>query len=420
MSTTINALPLPDFLRRNVDEHITGEFTFESLVTAHLLELPGDWSNSVVVDSNTIDVSGVELHDGGSPNVAKWGTTAYGFGFGTGYAVEVMSIGFHESLEQEILALFGETNTALPMLQLLKFSGPDAAGPQILLNAELTRIGDFEFSVEAGGGFMTRREIELRDAGRIRSSYGLTTYGTLDIFHEGAVGWAALRLDAANGPMMLRDNGIIADENFLRFARTSTYSDTPSSNDGRVLFGTNGARFEGGGVNILGSTSTVAGIIESVVSSMFAVELAFLYDDGTGVGVGLKSVGYEFILSDNSGGIVTNAPANFQDEVQAKHFVFNTQATLTAASAGTQAGGTSITSDTAVITTVGGAGYSVTLPAISGQGRILVMNKGANSCNVFPPSGAKINALATNAAYALASGSSIEFIKATSTQFYTR
>jgi hypothetical protein len=83
---------------------------------------------------------------------------------------------------------------------------------------------------------------------------------------------------------------------------------------------------------------------------------------------------------------------------------------LTASATQTQAAGTPITAMLAVFTTVGVAGNAATLPA-SVQGMVItVANNGANSMNVFPALGDKINALTANTAIAV--------VNATITIFY--
>jgi len=72
------------------------------------------------------------------------------------------------------------------------------------------------------------------------------------------------------------------------------------------------------------------------------------------------------------------------------------------------------------ITVVATTADSVILPNSPGTlvGRSMtIKNNGANSCNVFPPVGQNINALSTNAAYALASGATTTIVAITSTNW---
>lgn len=77
---------------------------------------------------------------------------------------------------------------------------------------------------------------------------------------------------------------------------------------------------------------------------------------------------------------------------------------------GGQASATALTKDFNRVTTVATAGDSVLLPdAVHGRS-IFVKNTAANSLNVFPKSGENINALAADAAYALATVKAAWFV----------
>ncbi len=80
---------------------------------------------------------------------------------------------------------------------------------------------------------------------------------------------------------------------------------------------------------------------------------------------------------------------------------------ITANAAGTQAAGTLITSEYNVLATVGGAGYSVTLPllnAILVGMHISIINTTGTAANVYPAAGQQINALGANTAFSLGAG----------------
>ena len=83
---------------------------------------------------------------------------------------------------------------------------------------------------------------------------------------------------------------------------------------------------------------------------------------------------------------------------------------ITAFATGGQANAVLLTATVNRVTTVGTAGDSVKLPAAVAGSRVVVFNKAAaNSLNVFPGTGDAINALAANAAYALAATKGAEF-----------
>lgn len=85
-------------------------------------------------------------------------------------------------------------------------------------------------------------------------------------------------------------------------------------------------------------------------------------------------------------------------------------ATITAFAGGGQASATALSTDYNRVTTVATTGDSVKLPTgVAGQ-KIVVVNDGANDCDVFPFSGQAIDALGTNNAYSLVAGTNITFI----------
>ena len=86
------------------------------------------------------------------------------------------------------------------------------------------------------------------------------------------------------------------------------------------------------------------------------------------------------------------------------------QDALTAFAGGGQASATQITAMNARVTTVVTIGDSAKLPFALPGLYITVINAAANSMNVFPSTGDGINALAANAAYAVAGGKVVSFI----------
>jgi len=96
---------------------------------------------------------------------------------------------------------------------------------------------------------------------------------------------------------------------------------------------------------------------------------------------------------------------------------FSTSATVTA---GTNAQGQgALTSDYNVITTAASNPSGVTLPTATTGRRIVIVNKGANSVNVYPATGAAIDALAANASIALPVSGVMIFNASSTTQWYS-
>lgn len=83
---------------------------------------------------------------------------------------------------------------------------------------------------------------------------------------------------------------------------------------------------------------------------------------------------------------------------------------VTAAVASTQAGGYLITKAVTRVTVSGTAGDSLLLPAaVAGERRVVFNKAAANSIDIFPGVGDNINALADDAAYALAATKGVIF-----------
>jgi len=83
---------------------------------------------------------------------------------------------------------------------------------------------------------------------------------------------------------------------------------------------------------------------------------------------------------------------------------------VTAVAGGGQSTKPNIIATVTRVTTVATTADSVTLPQAAPGLRYKVINKGANSLNVFPFAGDLINALSVNAAFALAATKSVELI----------
>ena len=88
------------------------------------------------------------------------------------------------------------------------------------------------------------------------------------------------------------------------------------------------------------------------------------------------------------------------------------------AAGSTQGTATAITTDLVVVSTVA-SGTGVVLPTASAGRRIVIRNNGANTLNVYPGSGAAINALGANVAFTLETSTTLEFIGFSATQWYT-
>jgi hypothetical protein len=91
---------------------------------------------------------------------------------------------------------------------------------------------------------------------------------------------------------------------------------------------------------------------------------------------------------------------------------------ITAFATGGQSGAIPLVAQVNRITTCASTGDSVKLPAAVAGISLFLANAGAASLNVFPNTGDQINALGANAAFAVASGKSAEFIATASGQWH--
>jgi hypothetical protein len=96
----------------------------------------------------------------------------------------------------------------------------------------------------------------------------------------------------------------------------------------------------------------------------------------------------------------------------------STQSAVSAAGA-TQGTATALTTTYNVVTTVAlGTGVVLPVPAASGL-LVTIVNKGANTLNVYPAVGGTIDAAALNAAVTLGVGASVSYQASSTTQWYT-
>jgi len=130
------------------------------------------------------------------------------------------------------------------------------------------------------------------------------------------------------------------------------------------------------------------------------------------------------IVADGSLGIAAPISNNAPSREILRGFVSRSQPSINAVTsgivanaAGTQAAGTPITAEYNILSTVAGAGFSVTLPLLNvnliGM-RISIKNLGANAANVFPALGQQINALGANTAFSLAAAGIINLVATSS------
>jgi hypothetical protein len=208
---------------------------------------------------------------------------------------------------------------------------------------------------------------QFSGAGQITAGAGLTKTGnTLDVASTGG-GSLTIGVDSIN-----LTSGI---------ATAGTYRSVTVDTYGRVTAGTAPATFSGYGI------------------SDTSANLAAAISDETGTGAL----------------VFGTSPSLTTPSLSAE--TFSTTANVTA---GTNAQGQgALTSDLSVITTAAANPSGVTLPTATTGRRVIVVNKGANPVNIFPASGAIIDALSANASIQLAVNGVMEFNAASTTQWYS-
>jgi len=208
---------------------------------------------------------------------------------------------------------------------------------------------------------------QFSGAGQITAGAGLTKTGnTLDVASTGG-GSLTIGVDSIN-----LTSGI---------ATAGTYRSVTVDTYGRVTAGTAPTTFSGYGI------------------SDTSANLAAAISDETGTGAL----------------VFGTSPSLTTPSLSAE--TFSTTANVTA---GTNAQGQgALTSDLSVITTAAANPSGVTLPTATTGRRVVVVNKGANPVNIFPASGAIIDALSANASIQLAVNGVMEFNAASTTQWYS-
>ena len=203
-------------------------------------------------------------------------------------------------------------------------------------------------------------------------------------------------------------------------------------------------------------TANLAGLgtgVATFLATPSSANLAATVTDETGTGSLVFATGPTITLANATGlplstgisglgtGVATflgtpssaNLLSAMTDETGTGVLVFNTSPSLTtpalsaetystnaAVTAGTNAQGQgALTSDYNVVTTTATNPSGVTLPTATVGRRIIVVNKGTNSINVYPATGGAIDAIAANSPIGLVAGGWMEFNASSATQWYS-
>lgn len=92
---------------------------------------------------------------------------------------------------------------------------------------------------------------------------------------------------------------------------------------------------------------------------------------------------------------------------------------IAAAGSNSQANSTALTASINIVATVSATTRGVRLPTAEAGDIVIVKNKSATLMNVYPATGAAINALSANAAYDLSAATSAMFVAESATLWHT-
>jgi hypothetical protein len=129
------------------------------------------------------------------------------------------------------------------------------------------------------------------------------------------------------------------------------------------------------------------------------------------------SLGSSIDIVRSTGTISLNGSTSISGNLTATGYIAGSVSTAISAAGSTQGTATALTKQINVVSTVG-AGQGVVLPSFAGS-MFIVQNLGANALNVYPPSGAAIDSLSTNAAFSLPVGAKIMFFQISSALYGT-
>ena len=145
----------------------------------------------------------------------------------------------------------------------------------------------------------------------------------------------------------------------------------------------------------------------------------------TAINATAQTSGTYYVVGVTSGGsnqtpsISTTAPISFDAAAGSlSTILINSVGTGISAAGSTQGTATALTKTVNILSTVG-AGTGVVLPTAVAGRLIYIVNTGVNAVQVYPATGAAINALASNANLTQSAGGALQYIASSATQWYT-
>lgn len=184
-----------------------------------------------------------------------------------------------------------------------------------------------------------------------------------------------------------------------------------------TLTTTTGAANEARSMALLlsGAPGSAATVITPATSKVYLV----LNSVTGGFAVTVKVSGQTGVTVPN--GMAVWLYCNGTDIVTASNYIPNVNVSVSATvTAGTNAQGQgALTTDFNVVTTAAASPSGVTLPTATAGRIIVIVNKGANAVNVYPASGAAVDAIAANSPISVPVGGWMEFNASSATQWYS-
>lgn len=320
----------------------------------------------------------------------------------------------------------GYTTFTGDSLSFTQFSG---AG-QITAGAGLTKSGNTLDVASTGGGSLTvnadsinltsgiittpgtYRSTTVDTYGRVTAGSNPTTFSGYGISDTSANLAAAITDETGSGSLVFATSPSLVTPTLGVASATSVNKVTitaPATGstltiaDGKTLTASNTLTFTGTDASSVafgtGGTVAYTGGTLAQFAATTSSQLAGVISDETGSGA---------LVFGTSPSLTTPALSG------------ETFSTTNNVTAGTNAQGQgALTSDYNVITTAAANPSGVTLPTATTGRRIVIVNKGANPINIYPATGATIDALAANASIQLPVHGVLQFNASSGTQWYS-
>lgn len=250
---------------------------------------------------------------------------------------------------------------------------------------------------------------------------GQTTYAVGDLLYADTASSLAKLADVATGNALI-SGGVGVAPSWGKIGLTTHVSGTlgvGNGGTGTASTPTNGQLLIGNGTNYtLAALTQGTGItVTNGAGSISIANSAPMVYPGAGIPNSTGSAWGTSYTTSGSGTVVALATGASLTTPSLSGETFSTSAAVTA---GTNAQGQgALTSDYNIITTTTANPSGVTLPTATTGRRILIINKGTNTINIYPATGGSIDALAANASISLVVGGVMEFVAASTTQWYS-